>query len=448
MVELAVSAELARLPTSADDRERTALDLPDTLLVDLLLKHLLRAREATLAQLADRVGLLPTTLDRLLIALRELRAVEVLRRGTMDSQVTYALTDLGRQRAEDALKICQYTGIAPVSITQYRDRVRAQALDRIAVRPEQIRAALSDLVVSESLLDDLGAALNSGRATYLYGPSGSGKTSLAERMLRALAGTIMVPHAIWAGDQLITVFDPVVHRPVDVSASPTAPVRGLDRAARNDPRWIEIARPVVIAGGELTLDALELDYDQMTRVHGAPPQLKANGGLLIIDDLGRQRVSPRELMNRWIVPLDRRVDYLKLANGVRIDVPFDVRVVFSSNLAPEELADPAFMRRIGYKLYVGAMAESDYRTVMRVACERAGVAIDDALITYLVHELHARDQQELLPAFPFDLVAKVGDRARYRGEPMAMSRDQLSWAWQLYFGTGVIRDNSASSAKG
>src|SRR5690606_18335831 len=210
----------------------------------------------------------------------------------------------------------------------------------------------------------------------------------------------------------------------------------LDRSVRRDGRWVEVERPAVVTGGELTLEALDLSFDPVTRIHAAPPQLKANGGLLIVDDLGRQRVSPRELINRWIVPLDRRNDFLALANGVRIEVPFDVRVVFASNLAPAELADPAFVRRIGYKVHIGAMPEVAYRELVRSACDRHGINIDEAMIDYLIRRLHAPAEQPLLPAIPFDLVGKLRDRASYLGLPMRISREQLDWAWRLYFGTG------------
>lgn len=443
-----MNAEIARLPQQAESpvlaRDRGGLDLPETLLVELTLKHLLRSREATLAVLAERMAVAPTILDGLLGSLRESRAIEVTRRGALDTQVSFTLTDEGARRAAAALALCQYTGPAPVSLAQYRDRMQAQTLSGTSVQAERVRAAFADLVLSESLVDDLGIALNSGRAIFLYGPSGSGKTSLAERMLHALGGSIHIPHALWAGEQIVTLFDPLVHRPVEPSVAGTASPRGLDRAARGDARWVEIARPVVIVGGELTLAALELEYDPLTRVHGAPPQLKANGGLLVIDDLGRQQVSPRDLMNRWIVPLDRRVDYLSLATGVRIEVPFDARVVFSSNLSPDDLADPAFLRRIGYKLYVGALAVADYRQVVHATVARAGATIEESAIDYLVHALHGRDQQPLLPAFPIDLIGKLGDRARYRGAPIETTPDALDWAWQLYFGTGTTRPSGAT----
>jgi predicted ATPase with chaperone activity len=426
---LADEASAPMQPRSLDE-----LGLPEVFVVDLLLKHLLRARESTLADLAGRVALASPLLEPLLASLREERLVDISRRGTVDAQLAFRLTGAGLQRADEAMAASRYCGPAPVSLEEYRRRMELQSLERADVDGADLREALADLIVGEDLLEDLGSALSSGRSIYLYGPSGSGKTSLAERMVFALPGTIRVPHALWAGDQVLTVYDPSIHRS---APQPVEPASGLDRAARPDGRWVEVHRPVVITGGELTLEALDLGFDEVTRIHAAPPQLKANGGLLIVDDLGRQRLSPRALINRWIVPLDRRVDFLTLANGTRIEVPFDVRVVFASNLAPADLADPAFVRRIGYKVHIGAMPEAAYRAVVRSACDRHGINIEDAMIDYLVQSLHVRHAQPLLPAVPLDLVDKLRDRAGYLGLPVRVSREQLDWAWRLYFGTGA-----------
>lgn len=420
--------------TPTQPRSLSELGLPETFLVDLVLKHLLRARELSVADLAERTALAGTIVDPVLAKLREERAADISQRGLVDAQLAFRLTETGFQRAMEAMAANRYCGPAPVSLEEYGRYVRGQASDRDGVGSQELRAALADMMVSDALLEELGSALSSGRSIYLYGPSGSGKTSLAERMVGALPGSVWVPHALWAGDQVVSVFDPTVHRRMPDGGGTSS---SLDRSARRDGRWVEVERPVVVTGGELTLEALDLSFDAVTRIHGAPPQLKANGGLLIVDDLGRQRVSPRELINRWIVPLDRRNDFLALANGVRIEVPFDVRVIFASNLAPAELADPAFVRRIGYKIRVGAMPEATYRELVRSACERHGVSIDDAMIDHLIHNLHGRHGQPLLPAIPYDLVDKLRDRAGYLGLPVRVSREQLDWAWRLCFGTGA-----------
>ncbi|MGH8805854.1 MAG: ATP-binding protein, partial [Polaromonas sp.] len=276
-----------------------------------------------------------------------------------------------------------------------------------------------------------GSALNSGKAIYLHGDSGTGKTYLAEHMVKTLEGHIWVPHAVYVDGEVVQVYDPIVHHRVPLAA---VPERGLARDLSADSRWVRTERPMLIAGGELTLDMLDLEYDPHTRLHVAPPQMKANNGIFVVDDLGRQRASPRELMNRWIVPLDRHVDYLALNTGVKFNVPFDVRVVFASNLAPDELADPAFARRLGYKIHLAPLDAQGYRAVVGQACARAAVPPDPAGIDYLVKTLHLRDAQPYLPCVPFDVISKIADRARYLEESARMTPELLEWAWRTYFG--------------
>jgi hypothetical protein len=246
-------------------------------------------------------------------------------------------------------------------------------------------------------------------------------------MVRTLYGHVWVPHAVYVNGEVIQVFDPVVHKPVVAADSESSPLE------RRDARWVLSERPVVMVGGELSLEMLDLSWEPHTRQYVAPPQMKANNGILVIDDLGRQKVSARELMNRWIVPLDRKVEYLTLHTGAKFQIPFDVVVVFSSNFGPSELADPAFLRRIGYKVYVGAISEAGYREVVRQACRRAHVPFDEAAADRLVHHLHARDRIALLPCIPYDIVSKVRDRATYLGMSPQLTPDLLDWAWGAYF---------------
>jgi hypothetical protein len=310
-------------------------------------------------------------------------------------------------------------------------RVHEQSQHLVPVRAASLKQAMGDLVIDPAVWPTLGSALNSGRAIYLYGVSGVGKTYLAEHLVKTLEGHIWVPHALYVDGEVIQVYDPIVHHPVPVAA---VPEQSLAPESSVDGRWVCIERPVVIAGGELTLDMLELAYDPHTRLHVAPPQMKANNGIFVVDDLGRQRASPHELMNRWIVPLDRRVDYLALNTGTKFTVPFDVRVVFSSNLAPEELVDPAFARRLGYKIHLAPMDAASYRAVIAQACARTGVPPDPAGIDYLVNTLHLRSLQPYLPCLPFDVISKIADRAQYLEEPARMTPELLEWAWFSYFG--------------
>ena len=408
-----------------------ATSLPAAFLTDLALRHFARLGELKLVQIAQHMGLPVPTVDGLLTNMRKLGLLEVPRRGALEGDVSYALTDAGQRLARLAYEKCNYVGPAPVTLPEYVARVREQSQHLAPVWAARLQQAMSDLIIDPAMLPTLGSALNSGKTIYLYGASGSGKTYLAEHLVKTLEGHILVPYAVYVDGEVIQVYDPVVHHPAPVAA---APVHGLAREMPLDGRWMLVERPVVIAGGELTLEMLDLAYDPHTRLHIAPPQMKANNGIFVVDDFGRQRVSPHELMNRWIVPLDRRVDYLALNTGTKFSVPFDVRVVFSSNLAPEELVDPAFARRLGYKIQLVPMNAQNYRAVVAQACARSGVPPDPAAIDYLVNTLHMRNLMPYLPSLPFDVISKIADRARYLEQAPRMTPELLDWAWANYFG--------------
>ena len=418
-------------PELAEARVADAAGLPVSFLTDLTLRHFARLGELKLYEVAQHLGLLVPEVDGLLTHMRALTLLEVPRRGSLELDVSYALTEAGQRQARLAFEKCNYVGAAPVTLPEYVAQVREQGQHLAPVRAARLKQALSDLVIDPAMLPTLGSALNSGKAIYLYGASGTGKTYLAEHLLKTLDGHIWVPHAVYVDGEVIQVFDPLVHRRVPLAAVPES---GFARDLSADGRWVRTERPVVISGGELTLDMLELEYDPHTRLHVAPPQMKANNGIFVVDDLGRQRVSPHELMNRWIVPLDRRVDYLALNTGTKFTVPFDVRVVFSSNLAPDKLVDPAFARRLGYKIHIAAMDADAYRAVVAQACARTGVPPDAAGIDYLVNTLHQRNFQPYLPCLPFDVISKIADRAQYLAEPARMTPELLEWAWFTYFG--------------
>lgn len=401
-----------------------AAGLPPALLQDLILKHLHVAGELTVAVLARRLGLPRSLVSEQLEAQRSERLVEVPRRGQLDADVAYALTDAGRDRAGAAMQRSQYVGIAPVPLAQYVEQVRLQAQERPEYTEATLSTALGDFLLPDRLRHQLGAALNSGRAIYLWGDAGAGKSYLAEYLARVMGGHIWVPHALLVDDQIIAFHDPLTHRPVAAARIATL--------AAHDARWIEVERPAVIIGGELTLDTLELQFDALRRCYNAPPQLRANNGVLVVDDLGRQRVDPAELLNRWIVPLDRRRDLLRLHTGTRFEVPFELTVVFSSNLAPSALADPAFTRRLGYRLRLGALAEEDYRRIVAAACERFGLRFDEGAWRHLL-ALHRRDGVPLLPVHPRDLLRMVIDEARYRSRSPEWTPAAMERAWSLHF---------------
>ena len=414
--------------------------LPEPMLIELLLRHLSRAGELKAGDLAWRLGLVLPVIEPTLDFLRAEKLVEVPRRGSFDADVSYALTDLGRLRANEALDKCRYVGPAPVALADYVAQVERQSAKGLRVDRAQIRSALGDAVVPDALVSRLGAALNSGRSIYMYGPSGSGKTYLAERMVRTAGGFIHVPHALHVDGEIVQVFDPLVH----IRVEEDAPSSQLDRQAAGDRRWVKARRPVVVTGGELTIDMLDLELEPHSRFYVAPPQLKANNGMMILDDLGRQRAPVRELMNRWIVPLDRNVDYMALHTGTKFRVPFDVTVVFSSNLSPTEIGDPAFLRRLGYKIYIGALDEAGYREVFRQACMRANLPHDEAAADFLIHGLHVENRLPLYATIPYDVISKLRDQAMFMGEEPRLDPESLRWAWNLYFAPDEGSDGAQS----
>jgi len=404
-----------------------ATGLAHGFLAELLCKIFFHAGRQRLQDLAGRIKLPVSLVEELVDFLRRERMCEVTSTSTA-LQRHYALTDLGRERAQDYLNQSQYAGPAPVTLEAYQRQVRAHSIADLVVNREDMDRAYSGIVVSGSTLDRLGAAMNSGRAIFLYGPAGAGKSFLSERLAGLLNDDVYIPHAILMRDHVVRVFDPDTHTPVDAPAS--APAGTAPSQA--DARWVKCSRPVVITGGELTLDMLDLQFERSTRFYSAPPQLKANNGVLIIDDLGRQKITPQELMNRWIVPLDRRIDYLALHTGEKVMVPFDVTVVFCTNIAPAELADEAFLRRLGYKIHIGPLDEAQYRQVCDQMCQSLHIARSAAAIDGLVARFRA-EQRPLLACTPRDLLCQVRDRARYRGVHAELSDELLAWAWDNYF---------------
>lgn len=418
-------------PAMPRDIEETGL--PFLFLIELTLKTFFQGGQLKLWDLKERLKLPVAVIEQLISFMRAERLCEVQQRSVADSEIAHALTDLGRSRAQNALEKNQYVGPAPVPLPAYVSQIERQSVRGLRVGREEMRHAFDGIVIAERLLDQVGPALNSGRAIFIHGPSGSGKTFVAEHLFGVLGGTVYVPYAIAIDNEVIQVFDPLVHQPA--AASHGTEERHLDRRHAHDERWVQCQRPVVMTGGELTLSMLDLEFDPLARFYTAPPQFKANNGLLVIDDLGRQLVSARNLLNRWIVPLDRRVDYLAFHTGKKFRVPFDVVLIFSTNLAPGDLADDAFLRRLGYKIFVGPVDEMQYRNIFRQVCTRLDVGYTDAAFDYLVRHLHEKSGRPLLACYPEDIVGKARDRTLYEGAPAQLSEEILDWAWLNYFGT-------------
>jgi hypothetical protein len=414
-------------PAPPNTIEETGLH-PDSL-NQLLLKTLIGG-EASGSGLADRLRVPYAVLDSLIQHARIEKLVEVRgTAGTGSAGYRYVLTDLGRDRAGQFLDICRYVGPAPVPLAQYNAYVRAA----MAARPYLDRTLLStgftELVVGTEMLDQLGPAVNSGKALFLYGAPGNGKTVVAEGIGRALGGEMHMPFAIDVDGQVITMYDPVSHQKLGdgASAHSVIAVAGADR------RWETIRRPVVVVGGELTLEMLDLTFNPISKFYEAPIQLKANGGVFVVDDFGRQRIPPRDLLNRWIVPLESRVDFLTLHTGRKFEIPFNVFIVFATNLKPESLADEAFLRRIPYKILAKNPTIEEYCRIFELNCRKRGLTFDPVMVEYLERKYYAPRRLQMRACHPRDLINHVVDICRYTGREPVVSRELLDAACGNYF---------------
>ena len=422
-------------------RPRSAAEtgLGRDLLQTLLAKHLYETGVTDLRHLIERLRLAGPVLEEILQELRAMALVEV--RGVIEANTNslrYALTDKGRAFALDALGKSGYVGPAPVPFDLYTRVVREQSVHRQRVTRELLHRTFAGVVIRPALLDRLGAAMNSGRAVFIYGMPGTGKTYTARRLAWALGGPVLVPHAIAVGHSIVQVYDPVIHRPL----ADHAPLPGHLLEQGHDPRFLLCERPAVVTGGELTLDMLEIHHEPAARLQSAPLQVKAANGLYVIDDLGRQRVAPVDLFNRWIVPLEEREDHLTLANGKRFPVPFDVVLVFSTNLDPRDLADEAFLRRIGHKIAFGPLMRDEYSAIWRQVCAERGVAFDAEVLRYVLDELYDKSGTPLLACHPRDLLGLALDWVRYFTGADAIDTAQIEGAWHSYF---VSADNAPRS---
>jgi MoxR-like ATPase len=345
----------------------------------------------------------------------------------------YAITGAGIVRAREALERSQYAGPAPVPIEVYNESIRHQSPGRVAVTSRTMRQLLSQLILSEVTFQRLGPALNSGTSIFLYGPPGNGKTSVAKAFGNiVLSQTMYIPYSLYLDGQVVKLYDSVNHQlapEVDAQANGTG---GL-RSGRRDPRWVKIRRPFIMVGGELTLEGLDLVFDDTRRFYEAPFQVKANGGILLIDDFGRQQVRPRDLLNRWIVPLENRVDYLTLHTGRKIEIPFDVLVVFSTNLPPRDLVDEAFLRRLRHKIEIPDPSFEDYREIFKRVALQKGIPYNDQGLAYLLQEYYIKRNRKMRASHPRDLCDQILDIARYLSTEPAMSKEMIDRASQAYF---------------
>lgn len=394
------------------------LGVPQTTLVSLMLKMILLEGETLLSTLSSRLKVHPGVAAQVFQHLRKEQFVEI--KGMQGNDYVLTLSQTGRSVAQERYRISQYIGPAPVSLDAYSEAVRAQTA-RYKINRTRLREIFYDIVLTDETLDQLGPAVLSNSQIFLYGSTGNGKTSIAERLVRIFKDEVFLPYAVEVEGQIINIYDSVVHNAL-------APLDGVD------PRWLRCRRPCVAVGGEMVQEMLELQFESSLGFYTAPLQMKANNGLFIIDDFGRQMINPRDLLNRWIVPLDRGVDFLTLRTGVKIPVPFETMVVFSTNLDPRQLADEAFLRRIQNKVKIDAISPRVFDEILRRVCEAEGIRWTTEASEYVRQRVLADGRSQVLRAcYPRDVVLIAKSIADYEGRPPRLDQADIDRAINLYF---------------
>ncbi len=398
---------------------------------DLILKVLYFSGDMTGLDVAEQVRLpFAGILDHVFEFLRREKYVEVKGAGGFgDSSYRYLISSKGSEKAREALDRSQYAGPAPVPLRQYIESLHEQNRERPPIHRHDLHKIMDNLVISDEMLDKVGPAVNSGRSIFLYGPPGNGKTTIAERVGRMILGEdLWIPFAIDVDGQVIQIFDNVNH---EISQQPQNIKHGTGMIA--DPRWILIRRPMIMVGGELTLAGLDLTYDEINKYYEAPYQVKANGGMFLIDDFGRQQVRAVDLLNRWIVPLEKSIDFLTLNNGRKIEIPFYVLIIFSTNMDPKELVDEAFLRRIRHKIEVGNPTMDEFREIFKIMARAKRIPYDESVLASFVRDWYLQQDRDLRMVHPRDLLSQLIDIAGYMNVSPVMNREMLDAAARSYF---------------
>jgi MoxR-like ATPase len=406
------SLSLPKVPMNIVD-----LDIPSSLVEDLVLRRLYTRTRDSVRSLSNSLKLSVPVVNSVFQDLRQKNFFEII--SFEDNDYIFTLSETGRNYAAKRFQISHYSGPAPVSVNYYSKVVRKQA-SKISLHRSELKDALSDLVLPDRFLDQLGPALLSQSSLFLYGPTGNGKTSIAERLSRVRQSPVLIPYAVEYDGQIIILYDPAAHQRIGANA-------------RMDPRYVLCRRPCILVGGELEPSMLELKLDETTRIYSAPLQMKANNGMLVIDDFGRQIIEPQYLLNRWIVPLDRRVDYLTLRYGIKFEIPFELLVVFSTNLNPSDLADEAFLRRIQNKIYVEPVDSDVFDEIFNRIIEQKNINTENGCASFLRQLCQDMGQGSLRACYPGDILNILECISAYEGKPVELDEQSLERAASLYF---------------
>ncbi len=411
----------SRIPLPPRNIKETGLEY--AMIEGLIIKQLLSLGEFKVADVAARVKLPASMVEYVLEALRKEHLVDVKGASSYTSMsYEYRITDAGRESAMRLLELCRYVGPAPIPLEMYAEMIELQTVKGIVVGEEQVKKAFSHLVISDRKVQQLGPAITSGQAMFIYGPPGNGKSSIAEAISTVLTDPVYIPYAVSVGEQIINIYDPISHILVDEDVDET-----------KDQRWLKVRRPVVMTGGELTMRMLDLDFNPISKFYEASLQMKANNGLLIIDDFGRQQADPRQILNRWIVPLDRRIDFMTLHTGMKFTIPFDMLMIFATNIDPKALVDDAFLRRIRYKIKIEHPSMEEFSGIFKAVCRSNDVEFSQSAFDYLIEQFYKKRGISYSASHPRDIVDHIVNYSRYYNRPPAMTEETVRYACENYF---------------